>query len=499
MFKKYKLLLLLILVNAMLIMSCTKQLDTNLSNPNGVSISTLSGKDIFAQALLATVTMKVGADFYDYAAQWMQYYARNIGWAQSGAQFQMETFTLNNSFANPIWAGLYHNIYDYNFIIAHSTANSILPGAAKVMRVMVMQDLVDQFGNVPYSQAAQPEASITPAYDSAEAIYKDLIIQLDSAISSISASQSTADDASDIMFNGNKSIWLQFANTIKLRILLRQVPNTGNTAYVTTELGKIISQGNGFLSVGQDASINPGFADASFQQSPFWGVYGFQPNHTAPYQNYNFFCANSYMVALLDSINDPRLGYFYGLNSENGYSGEPFGSNPNPITSPFGHGLLQSPQMPALLVSASQSLFMQAEAIQRGLMSGNYAALYQQAVEESFRFLTIPNYVSAADNYIANSTNPNVNISISGNPLQTILYQKWISECGMDGLEAWNDYKRTRIPNISNASASAPGSPIPNRLLYPQSEYSQNPANVNKQNQASQGQAAMNIPIFWQQ
>ena len=488
-----------LLVALVAITSCSKQLNTNLTNPNGVGINTLSGKDVFAQALLSTVTNKIGADYYDYANQWMQYYSRNEGWASSGSQQQMEAFTLPNSFANGEWAALYHNIYDYNYVIGNSSTNSILPGASKVMKAMVFQDLVDQFGNIPYFQAANPSVNTTPSYDSASAIYADLIVQLDSAIASIQASQSTKDDASDIMFKGSKTPWLQLANTIKLRILLRQIPNVykPTDTYVQSVISKITTQGSGFLGAGTDASVQPGFADASLQQNPFWGVYGFQPGSTTGYQNNNFFCANTFFISFLSNINDPRLGYFYDTSSAGTYLGEPFGSNSNPTTSPLGKGLLQSPTAPALLLTASQSLFMQAEAVQRGLMSGNVATLYTQAVEESFRNLGIANYASLADNYIANSTSSYVSLSSSTTPLNTILYQKWISECAMDGLEAWSDYRRTGIPVIATPSEGAIIDVIPTRLLYPESEYQFNTANVNAQNQASNPNAIY-APIFWQ-
>ena len=486
--------------------SCKKQLDTNLTNPNGVTIGTLSGKDVFAQALLATVTNKIGAntatgtDNYDYAAEWMQYYARNSGWAAAGQQAYIEAFYWLTAFSNGIWQSLYHNIYDYAFVVSHSPANSILPGASKVMQAMVFQDLVDQFGNVPYFQAAKDTQYQRPAYDSATIIYTNLIVQLDSAIALIQASQPSSDDvAADIMFGGNKTKWIQFANTIKLRILLRQVPNvTSNTAYVQTEIGKIVSQGGGFLGAGTDATIQPGFSDASTRQNPFWGVYGFEPGGTTPYQNYNFFCANSFMITTLQSINDPRVGYFYAATAGQ-YVGEVLGNNNNLGTSPFGQGLLQSATMPALLFSASQSFFMQAEVASRfpGLIPGSVSTLYQQGVEESFRYLKVPNYKNAADTYISTSTSDSVNINITpaANQLQTILYQKWIAECGLDGLEAWSDWRRTGIPNLNNIIAPdnyPVGLQIPLQILYPQSEYSLNSANVN-----AQTTNGLSIPPFW--
>jgi hypothetical protein len=149
--------ILLCAIIAIVAASCKKQLDTNTKDPNGVGINTISGKDVFAQALVSTVADRIGVninptpvDNYDYATQWMGYWSRTTAFAASGIQSQMETFTLNHTFANGIWQSLYHNIYDYNFIIGHSSPNSILPGAAKTIRAMLFQDLVDQFGNVPY-------------------------------------------------------------------------------------------------------------------------------------------------------------------------------------------------------------------------------------------------------------------------------------------------------------------------------------------------------------
>ena len=489
-----------------LLVSCTKQLNTNLTNTNGLTINSLTGKDVFAQALVSTALDKLGAnistatDNYDYTRNWMGYWARNNGWAQSGSQVQVETFTLINSFSNGVWQSTYHNIFDYDFIIGHSSANSILPGASIVIKSMLFQDLVDQFGNIPYSQADNP-SNTTPAYDQAQDIYKNLIVQIDSAITLIQASQSTVDDTSDVMFQGNKASWLQFANTIKLRILLRQVPNvySATDPYVSGELSNVTSLG-GFLPAGTDALIQPGFSDVTSQtQSPMWATYGYAPGMGSQYQEGESFCANDVMINFLQSTSDPRIGYFYSPTAAGPgtYGGNPLGNTGSTPTSTLGPGILQSPSMPALLFSASQSLFMQAEAAQRGMITGSYASLYQQGVEESFRYLGVPSYASTADNFISTSGNSNVNITTSSSPLQTILYQKWVAECELDGLEAYSDYRRTGFPVLPTPiSTGAIGLPLPKRLLYPETEYTLNIANVTAQHQTS---ADQNTKIFWGQ
>jgi hypothetical protein len=494
-------------ISILVLGACTKKLDTNTNNPNGLSIITLKGSDLFAQAELTTVTNKVGAnistdpgDNYDFAQEWMGYWSRNYGYSASGLPQQIETFSINFSSNDGTWQSLYHNAYDYSAIMTKSLTGSILIGASRTLRVMIFQDLVDQFGNIPYSQALQPNTTITPVYDSAATVYKGLVSEIDSAILSIQASQSTADDKSDIMFQGSKSLWLAFANTIKLRLLLRQVPNVyaANDPYITGEIAKI--QG-GFLGAGQDALINPGFTDISLQQSAFWAVYGYIPGNTPSsntggnYQNRVFFGANTIILDSLQNMGDPRIGYFFYPEgyptSNNGYIGNALGQS-LVAASYFGPGVLSSPSAPALLLSASQSFFMQAEAAQRGILPGNPSALFQQGVEENFRYLGAGN-AAAADAFVAGSSDPSVNISISSNPLQTILVQKWVAECGLDGYEAWSDYRRTGFPAIYAGTSTV----LPVRLLYPETEYTQNPINVNAQYEPLQ--SSQYNKIFWGQ
>src|ERR1700712_1483649 len=214
--------------------SCKKQLDLNLSNPNGITTNAISGKDVFASALTNTVynvnasaiqipnNPTITGAIPQFTEQWMGIWARTTSYSASGTQYQLETFNLNNAYGDNFWGPIYHNIYDYNFVISKSAASSILPGASIVMKAYLFQDLVDIFGNVPYSQALST-TNVTPAYDDAAFIYSSLISQLDSAMTIIKASTTTADDVADVMFKGSKTSWLQFANTVKLRLLIRQI------------------------------------------------------------------------------------------------------------------------------------------------------------------------------------------------------------------------------------------------------------------------------------
>jgi hypothetical protein len=483
--------------------ACTKKLDSNAQNPNAITTNVIAGKDVFPSAIQNTVynvnstnvtsPTPTTSGISTLTQQWMGAWARTTSYSASGTQYQIETFVLNNTFGDNFWGSMYHNMGDYNFVISKSVDGSILPGASAVMKALVFQNLVDIFGDIPYSQALIPTIT-KPAYDKATAIYANLPLQLDSAMLLINASKSTSDDAADIMFKGNKAKWLAFANTVKLRILLRQIPNAATAASLQAEMNKTISYG--FIGAGADATINPGYKDAANQQSPFWAVFGFQVGSTNPYQSNTFYIANQTMIDYLKATSDPRLSYLYTTASNGSYGGNYLGDAGKPVAqiSSIGTGILQSPSMPGVVMTASNALFLQAEAAQRGLISGDYVALFGQAVAEDFRFLGVPNAAAAAASYISNSTDPRVNPS--ANPLEAIIYQKWIANAEIDGLEMWCDYRKTAYPDRTKPSTNPAASTnvIPKRLLYPQTETSQNPGNYAAQNQQS---SDIYTKIFW--
>ena len=486
---------LIVLVSLLSVTACKKQLDVNLSNPNGVTSAQITGKDVFPNAL--QVTSAEITNSYAFASEWMGYLARTTSYSQSG-QEQQENFALQNSLGDGIWQAQYHNIFDYNFVVNNSATNSILPGASIVMKSLIFQNLVDVFGDIPYSAAGNPNVSTQPKYDAAADVYKGLISDLTSAITKIKASAATGDDASDIMFKGDKTKWVQLANTLKLRILMRMVPN-GDQAFVKAALADIATEGTGYLVAGEDATANPGYVNAEGQQNPFWASFGFEVNGGSK-NNHTYYIANKSMIDYMNATLDPRQGYLYdttGGKVSGNYLGAVSTTNPVATLATIGSGILKSASQPAVIMLASQSFFLQAEAAQRGLISGNSSALLQTAIEESFRYLGLS--TAAADAFYTNSKDATVNPA-NGSPLKAIMYQKWVALTEIDGLESWSEYRRTGFPDRTNPSVSAGVSAadnvVPKRLLYPQSEYNLNSKNVRAEGQASDG---FTTKIFWGQ
>jgi hypothetical protein len=481
---------------------CAKNyLDIN-TNPNSPT-NVIPGL-VLTNALNNTATSTTGStDFYQFSSAWIGY------WSYSGAvaaffEERSYQFTSNYQPAVNIWNNLYNNLEDYAYVEQQglTTNDQFYIAVGKTMKAYDFQNLVDVFGNIPYSDALKSTASIRPKYDKDQAIYEDLSKKLDTAATlfkGIIGKVSTADAANDIMYQGDAQKWGKFANTLRLRILLRQSEISGRAGYITTEIAKITANGMGFIQAGDGGLINPGYTNAAGKQNPFWQNFGYSPvGKTAPADNHRYYIASVYALNFYQNNNDPRLPYLYTTINDGagtGYAGTPFGptanSGDNPeFRSAIGTGLLQSPSMPQPLLTDFESLFLQAEAAQRNYISADPRSLYESAVQQSFTYLG----AGSASAYLSASS-PVSNWDQAGDKLTFIMTQKWAAMNGINDMESWADYRRLNIPAdvpISNNPAATVRK-IPVRMLYPQSEYNYNPDNVLAQGTISQ----FTSRIFW--
>ena len=373
----------------------------------------------------------------------------------------------------------------------------------KILEAFNWERLVDQYNDVPYSQALQGGTVDFPKYDKAVAVYDSCLALLNSGIGLISNDTANANAENpgsyDIMFGGNMDEWIQFANTIKLKLAMNESQYSGGAAFITSALQGTSTYG--FLSAGEDVAVQPGYTNSSeAQQSPFYYDMGLS-TAGAPQQNESYYRACSYIVNFMTGNSDPRINQMFDPNTTTGVVvGRPFGSNvstgqDNEHISGMGPGLLQTASSSAVIFPACESFFLQSEAVIGGYLSGNAASLYQNGMEESFRELQVSSPYAAADAYItAQSSNPNVSFT-AGTPLTVVITQAWVAYSGVDPLESWNNYRKLGIPAslpVSQFDGSV-ATHIPYRLLYPTSEYSYNTANVNAEGTINN----MTSTIFW--
>jgi hypothetical protein len=512
------------------ISGCKKDYLSQEVNPNSPSVTTpqlsLSGAEVTTARIIATSYNEYGV--------WAGYWTTSGNYVpnQGINQYQFTNSTFDSNTGGP-WIAMYGNLTNYNTLQTVSAASpsyAYFQAIAMIMKAYVFEQLVDNYNDVPYSQAFKPSTILFPAYDAAADIYHDLGKQLDAAIALINKSPgATSPGSSDVIFGGNMTGWKKFANSLKLRLAIHVITKLGKTDPLVTDLASTSAEG--YLDGTIEATANPGYANTlsssgANQANPFWSSFGLDVNSN-PAGNAVYYRANDFAVKFLANNNDPRLGEFYapttggwpGIVIRGNVFGDTSPANQgNPNTSSVGPGLAKSPTQPAVLFSGAESLFLQAEAALDGVISGDPKSLYQAAITSSFvdaqaggTYVAVPqipgskppapntagqtpqtpNFIytppsaatsaSLAVAYYSQSLN-DVNYDFSSNKLEAIITQKWAALNGYFNLEAYNEYRRTGIPNLpSSIDPAAISTTLPTRIFYPISELSTNATNLGKE------------------
>ncbi len=490
---------------AALLPACKKDFFDINQNPNDLTANSITSDLIVPAALHNVGALDAGGNSvgYDWLNKWMGYWSNSGSFAPTQEE---STYNITTGFLTVRWTGTYNWLNDFYIIEEKATAegNLFYAGIAKVMKARGFQDLVDLYGNVPYTEAFRLKEFPTPKYDKAQDIYTDLQRVLDEAIEIFENEPLPAGAASvDIMYNGNRNLWIRFANTLKLRLLIRQSEVPGFTP--AAEVAKIVAKG-GVLRSGESADVNPGYTNAPGKQSPFYGVFGFTVTGVSAEEGDR---ANANFLATLKLNNDPRMQRYFRpaaspANPSDPYVGTEYGEAPNEAfnsarTSGFGPGLVGSASQSQWILTSVESLFLYAEAVARGWIADDAQQAYENAVRESFTWLGVPNAVTAANNYMNNVATANwANAGATVmDRVRFIVYQKYLSLAGINALEAWSDYRRLGVPaNLPlSVDPGRIGSGLPVRLLYPTQEYAVNRQNVELEGNINQ----FTSKIFWDQ
>lgn len=514
--------------------SCSSFLDVN-QNPNSALSVTPAAQ--LATALTTTAQLYTGGNpsFNSYAS-WAAGY-----WGKSGVVSgygEELTYNYSSSYYAGLWDGTYDNLEDYAQIQSNGTANGY-PYHASIARIMKVYDfllLVDEYGDIPYTSALQGLGGTTPSYDKAQDIYKDFIVQLDGAISDINKTDATATatftplavGAEDVVFAGNMVKWKQFANSLKLRILLRESQTADATlnTYVAQQMTALQTSASvtkdGFIT--GDVLVQPGYAQNTGQQNPLYNRYAYTPAGTGAtersYQLPTQFIINQYL-----NNNDPRVSQLYTMGGRfvNGAAVPQYvGARPGESNSPSFNaltadapilgsrflganstsasgGIIKGLNAPTALMLLSEHLFSKSEAETRGLFTGGDAAAktdYYDAIKASFVYFyraasttnasvnastlaaatTSTPGITQYNTFIAttnsggsNATNTQVNwdAATSNGALgkQAIIsYQKYLAMNSVASTESWDQYRRTGQPALVQVASTQSQSPRPDKL-----------------------------------
>lgn len=510
--------------------SCNDYLDVNVSE-NAAHTSDIPPSALLANALSQTFATQA-VTMNEYGNLMSNAWGANSA-VYTGAfsnEFQMNFATTTRQ---GIWTGSYSGMDLFNKMInfPNDGSNDNYVGIAKIMKSYHMQYIVDLYGSAPYSQAFKGSENFTPAYDSDKAIYTNLFADLDSAILTLTTPSANASSvgAEDIVYNGDTTEWVKFANTVELKMCLRMSNVTDPTMIALREshLANLV----GVSLVDSDVTLNPGYnSSTDAQYNPFSLFYSRiwdAVNGTTSPQAYSsrLICASLFMANVMNGtvnipgiivaggVKDPRRtkmfrttnvvnGIDQGVTAPGTYAASLLGSGLTGFAGTGGQDAFENAESrDGYLMLKSESLFLQAEAEYRvqnninnfgsglSLGFGSPQVLFNNAVTASFDHYnapfgtftpaplspTAPVYLGNGPTGIGNK----LGLGWAGTPnkLQCILTQKWLALSGINGIEPFLDKVRTGFP-ANPLSTSTSRTSSPRRLLYPASEYSTNAVNV---------------------
>lgn len=382
-----------------------------------------------------------------------------------------------------VWILLYRDVLaDLKKAKEKIEANKFLKSGEKsnklasieVLNVLAYSSLVNIFGNIPYTEALDPE-NTQPSFDVDQTIYADLISRLNNALSSFDPSAQGFGSA-DVFYNGDIGKWIKFANSLKLRLAIT-IADANETA-----ARKAIEEaaGNAFTSNADNALIP--FKTSSPNTNPVWEALVQSGRN-------DYLPANS-LVELMNSTEDPRRAVFF-TKIDGKYLGGIYGvSNDYGSYSHFSE-IVKKKDRPGMILGYDEVEFILAEAVARGFnVSGTVASHYKKGVRADMEYWDIPD--SKIASYLSQK---NVSFSTAaGTDIEKIARQKYYA-LFLQGLQAWTEVRRLDTPKL-DAPEGAVVDELPSRFTYPSDEEILNQESYNAA-VAEMGGDKLTTKIFW--
>ena len=411
-----------------------------------------------------------------------------------------------------------------------------------VMKGFYYTQFTETHGMIPYSEASDPNIAL-PKYDAQIDVYKGVIADLNQAITLIADNQYTGEGIellgeNDVIFNGDMQNWKKLANSLKLRIALRAHGSPGEdfSASVASEAvasGVLADTDALFAAFTTETNIWGGSASYGDIWHSFTGsqwkateamvnilksnddprlgeitkpsVGGIITIMKPDSDSENFSLIAEHLEFLENTLNAsglvldtdytwdetatdltitmPDNTNYLGLPSRlsgkiKDYMHKDLFSDPSDwVTQKTNEG---GRIFPTILLTSADSHFMIAEAITKGLVSGDANSYYQIGLEKAMVLWE----TSTTSDFLASEMG-SLNGSSEQN-LERIATQRWLTNY-TNGYESWAIVRDTGYPsaamvtstnnNIISFAGELNGE-YPQRLRYGTSVYTSNAANA---------------------
>jgi len=487
---------------------CTKDFEEINTNPNSPGISQAAPEMLLTNAI-ESMTDRVHEIFFGHemGSCWVQHMAK--------VQYTDEDrYIPRMSVINNTWNSFYAaSGYDVQTLynLAVERANPSYQGVALILKSYIVSVLTDEFGDVPYSEAflgSADEPILSPVYDTQASIYEALLNNLDQANTLLTDGP---DIEGDILFDGKLVLWQKFANSLRLRLLLRRCDRVDPTSDMTMIINDPATYPV-FESNDDDAELH------------YLGSY---PNNNRINENRKTRDDHRVSNTIIDMMwNGPALEPDYRVMAfaeeapgVGDYVGIPNGLLSADAAAYNGNGLANTSKIgryfeaataPGVLMSYSELQFILAEAAHRTFIPGGETdaeAYYDEGIKSSYykyadeiengivEYYGVPAGVytiGVLHSWFEDDGGWVYNSNIADEQIAT---QKWVAMFGQ-GVQAAFEWRRTGYPVLTPAEAGANNGLIPVRAYYPSDESARNPSNLDAAVE-NQGKDDLNTRVWW--
>lgn len=421
-------------------------------------------------------------------------YVQQLAWL-GGTSEEDGRYNLTGASYREEWNGAMRLIKDVNQLKQIGTQTNLPQYVAvgTILKVYILSLVTDAYGDIPYDEAGMGNISGMEfaRFQSQQEVYGLMLKDLEAANQQLKSLPAGSTINRDILFNGNALRWRKFANSLALRILMRQSAKVN----VNEAVSKIFN----------NPTDHPVFENNNDQATLTYNnstdlYYWFIQNPPADGSGVDFngnARVSDVMVNLLSSKNDPRLSIFaaptknsYNANLKDPakplvYRGQRTGlSNAEQLADYASTGLNKDDysvigkrirkENRAFLMSYTELMLLKAEAIQRSMgVNGTANAAFESAVKASMEKWAAVGTSSqaempfiSAEQLNAYFSQPSAALSAT-NPVQQIAEQLWI-DAYLNGFEAWAGWKRLGFPQLRPGPSVL--SAIPVRYVYSDNE-----------------------------
>ena len=509
--KRYLAIFYAVLLFTFVLQSCDNGFESMNTNPDAVSevtpgyIFTLSQLDALNPAVFSSHVTTSGG--------FMQHFATYKDVPSLGDRYTWSQGGYPYDFFSTIYPNAVKEIGEVIRAVSNEPENVNMLSAARVWRVLMMQQITDFYGDVPYSEAGKgySETIYTPKYDKQSDIYADMLKELDEAASSFDASKATF-GTSDLLYNGDVTKWKKFTYSLMLRVSFRLTKV--DAALAEKWVKKAIA--GGVITDDDDiARIEYTDGPKTINYNPFayalvssdYGVNnGFDNKEGGKFaktfidylKNTKDPRLNAISIVWKDGIADTttsiQKGMPNGLIGGSAPAGFATYSEPNPKT-------LLKYGAPYLVLTNVEVNLLLAEAIIRGWYSSDANVAYKKAINSALGQWALYDASAGAistEKQNAYLSNNSLNGTTFEEKMDQIHTQFWISVFPNE-IEIYANWRRTGYPDLVpvNVPGNLTNGTIPRRMIYPPSEESLNGVNFADAISSITGGNVMTGRVWW--